>query len=53
MLAVEDVLFEGMTHAFDEESQADGSAFIYDPEASASAEALYVRFIAQQVARLD
>lgn len=52
MLAVEDIVFEGMTHAFDEESQSDGSSFVYDPETSAWAEALYARFIAQQVARL-
>jgi dienelactone hydrolase len=53
MLAVQDLVFEGMTHAFDEDTQADGSAFVYDPETSAWAEALYARFIAQQVARLN
>jgi len=51
LLDVEDVVFQGMTHAFDEESQAEGSSFVYDPETSARAEALYARFIAQQVAR--
>jgi dienelactone hydrolase len=52
MAAVEDKLFEGMTHAFDEESQSEGSAFKYDPDISANAEALYSGFIARQVARL-
>jgi hypothetical protein len=42
-----------MTHAFDEETQAGGSAFVYDPQTSAEAEALYARFIAQQIARTD
>jgi dienelactone hydrolase len=52
MADVESITFPGMTHAFDEESQAGGSAFVYDPEASAKAEALYSEFIAEQVLRL-
>jgi dienelactone hydrolase len=53
LAGVEDIVFAGMTHAFDEETQAGGSAFVYDPQTSAEAEALYARFIAQQVARTD
>jgi dienelactone hydrolase len=49
---VEEVTYPGMTHAFDEESQSPDSAFKYDPETSAKAEALYSKFIAAQVARL-
>jgi dienelactone hydrolase len=52
MTGVESVVYPGVTHAFDEESQKDGSAFVYNPEASAKAEALFSEFIAEQVARL-
>jgi dienelactone hydrolase len=52
MTSVETTTYPGMTHAFDEESQSAGSAFVYDAEASAKAEALYSEFIAQQVSRL-
>jgi dienelactone hydrolase len=52
MTGVETTTYRGMTHAFDEVSQAAGSAFVYDPETSAKAEALYSEFIAQQVSRL-
>lgn len=52
MAGVKSVVYPGVTHAFDEESQKDGSAFVYNPEASAKAEALFSEFIAEQVARL-
>jgi len=52
MTNVEAITYPGMTHAFDEESQSEDSAFKYDPETSAKAEAVYSDFIAQQVARL-
>jgi dienelactone hydrolase len=52
MAGVEATTYRGMTHAFDEESQSEGSAFVYDPDTSARAEALYSDFIARQVARL-
>ena len=52
MAGVESVVYPGVTHAFDEESQKGGSAFVYNPEASAKAEALFSEFIGEQVARL-
>ncbi|HEX5006032.1 MAG TPA: dienelactone hydrolase family protein [Hyphomonadaceae bacterium] len=52
MTGVEAITYPGMTHAFDEESQSEGSAFVYDPEVSAQAEATYSKFISEQVARL-
>jgi dienelactone hydrolase len=52
MTGVEAITYPGMTHAFDEESQAAGSAFVYDAETSAKAEAAYSEFIGRQVARL-
>jgi dienelactone hydrolase len=52
LAGVEAITYPGMTHAFDEDSQSEGSAFRYDPETSAKAEAAYSEFIARQVARL-
>jgi dienelactone hydrolase len=52
LIDVDAVTFDGMTHAFDEESQSEGSAFVYNAEVSAQAEALFSEFIAEQVNRL-
>lgn len=49
---IESIVFPGVTHAFDEKSQSEGSAFVFDPEAAAKAEAIFSDFIAEQVARL-
>jgi dienelactone hydrolase len=53
MAGVNSVVFPGVTHAFDEESQAGGSMFVYNPEASAKAEAVFSEFVVEQVRRLD
>ncbi len=44
--------YPGNTHAFDEEDQVPGSEFKYDVEAAARAQALFQRFVKQQVDRL-
>jgi dienelactone hydrolase len=49
---IRNVDFPGMTHAFDEETQSPNSKFVYDREATAKSEQLFLDFIAEQVARL-
>ena len=50
---LEAVTYEGATHAFDESDQIPGSEFKYDAQAAARAHALFQRFVADEVARLD
>lgn len=52
MKGVDAFTFPGMTHAFDEESQGEGSAFRYDVENSAKLEAMFSKFVSEQTARL-
>jgi dienelactone hydrolase len=49
---IEAVNYENVTHAFDEPDHTPDSTFKYDAEATARAEELFRRFIADQAARL-